>query len=105
MPCAAPAARWIGRRGDASNVRDRCVARHGEPVRARDRRLQSGWAAAVPAVDALLTRLSARHDVGYLSMLDADLPYLDDDLHLTPEGHREFGDRVAAALSADAAAG
>lgn len=53
------------------------------------------------AVDALLARLSARYGVGYLSMLDADLPYLDDDLHLTPEGHRLFGDRVADALSDD----
>lgn len=56
-------------------------------------------ASAVPAVDALLARLSDRHGVGYLSMLDADLTYLDDDLHLTPQGHREFGDRVAEALS------
>lgn len=57
-------------------------------------------ASAVPAVDALLAGLSARHGVGYLSMLDADLTYLDDDLHLTPQGHREFGYRVAEALSA-----
>lgn len=56
-------------------------------------------ASAVPAVDALLAGLSDRHGVGYLSMLDADLTYLDDDLHLTPQGHREFGDRVAEALS------
>lgn len=56
-------------------------------------------AAAVPAVDRLLARLSAEYGVGYLSMLDADLTYLDDDLHLTPQGHREFGDRVAEALS------
>jgi acyl-CoA thioesterase I len=54
---------------------------------------------AVPAVDAVLARLAADHGVGYLSMADADLPYLDDGLHLTPEGHRAFGDRVAAALS------
>ena len=44
-----------------------------------------------------------RYGVGYLSMLDADLPYLDDGLHLTAAGHRQFGDRVAAALSAGAA--
>jgi acyl-CoA thioesterase-1 len=60
-------------------------------------------AGAVPAVDALLARLSERYGVGYLSMLDADLPYLDDGLHLTADGHREFGDRVAAALSGGAA--
>ena len=67
------------------------------PVPAPDR------AAAVPAVDALLARLSQRYGVGYLSMLDADLPYLDDGLHLTSDGHREFGDRVAEAVSAGAA--
>ena len=60
-------------------------------------------ARAVPRVDALLARLSERYGVGYLSMLDQDLPYLEDGLHLTPEGHREFGDRVAAALSGAAA--
>lgn len=53
----------------------------------------------VPEVDAVLARLAEEHGVPYLSMLDEDLPYLDDGLHLTPEGHREFGDRVAAALS------
>jgi acyl-CoA thioesterase-1 len=58
---------------------------------------------AVPAVDALLARLSEAHDVGYLSMLDAELDYLDDGLHLTAEGHREFGERVAAAVSGAAA--
>jgi acyl-CoA thioesterase-1 len=52
------------------------------------------------AVDALLARLSRRYGVTYVSMLDADLRYLDDDLHLTPEGHRVFGDRVADALPA-----
>jgi acyl-CoA thioesterase-1 len=56
-------------------------------------------AAAVPAVDRELSRLSLRYGVGYLSMLDADLSYLDDGLHLTASGHDEFGDRVAAALS------
>jgi acyl-CoA thioesterase I len=60
-------------------------------------------AAAAPGIDALLERLSQRYGVGYLSMIDAELSYLADDLHLTPEGHREFGDRVATALSAGAA--
>ena len=60
-------------------------------------------AAAVPGVDALLARLSRQHGVGYLSMADAELSYLDDGLHLTPAGHREFGDRVAAAVSGGAA--
>ena len=67
------------------------------PVPAPDR------ARAVPAVDAQLARLSKRYGVGYLSMLDADLPYLDDGLHLTAAGHREFGDVVAAAVAAGAA--
>ncbi len=58
---------------------------------------------AVPAVDALLARLSEAHGVGYLSMLDTELGYLDDGLHLTAEGHREFGERVAAAVSGAAA--
>lgn len=49
-------------------------------------------------VDALLARLTAGAGVRYVSMIDADLPYLDDRLHLTAEGHREFGDLVAAAL-------
>lgn len=53
----------------------------------------------VPAVDALLAGLSEEHGAAYLSMADADLTYLDDGLHLTAEGHRAFGDRVAAALS------
>ncbi|WP_188111387.1 SGNH/GDSL hydrolase family protein [Nocardioides antri] len=56
-------------------------------------------AAAVPAVDALLADLAREHGVGYLSMAEADLPYLDDGLHLTVEGHRQFGDLVAGALS------
>jgi acyl-CoA thioesterase-1 len=58
---------------------------------------------AVPAVDALLARLSEAHGVGYLSMLDIELGYLDDGLHLTADGHREFGERVAAAVSGAAA--
>lgn len=60
-------------------------------------------AGAVPAVDEQLATLAEEYDVGYLSMLDADLPYLPDGLHLTAAGHREFGDRVAAALSGGAA--
>ena len=58
--------------------------------------------AEVARVDALLARLAARHGATYLSMADVDLPYLDDDLHLTEGGHTAFGDlvaqRVAAAL-------
>jgi acyl-CoA thioesterase-1 len=56
-------------------------------------------AATVPAVDGVLARVAAEHDVAYLSMLGAELPYLDDGLHLTPDGHRAFGDAVARFLA------
>lgn len=55
-------------------------------------------AEVVPTVDALLARLAADHGASYLSLLEHDFPYLDDGLHLTAEGHRLFGDAVAAAL-------
>ena len=58
-------------------------------------------AAAVPRVDALLARLSARHGVAYVRMSGETFPYLSDRLHLTPQGHREFGDLVARALEAN----
>lgn len=51
--------------------------------------------ADVEAVDVALARLAAAHQVAYLSMIDLDLTYLDDDLHPDPAGHRVFGDRVA----------
>ena len=54
----------------------------------------------VPRIDALLAELSAEAGVRYLRMSYLDLPYLDDRLHLTPEGHRIFGERVAAAIAA-----
>lgn len=53
-------------------------------------------ARAVPAVDALLARLAAAHGASYVPTSGLDLPYLDDGLHLTPAGHRAFGDAVAA---------
>lgn len=56
-------------------------------------------AAKVPAVDAVLAELSAEHGATYLSLADADLPYLPDRLHLTVEGHAEFGDLVAEAVA------
>lgn len=56
-------------------------------------------AAEVPRVDALLAALAASHDAAYLSMADAGLPYLPDGLHLTADGHVEFGDLVAQRLS------
>lgn len=57
-------------------------------------------AARVPHVDALLAQLSRQYGVGYVSTADLDLPYLDDGLHLTAAGHREFGDAVARRLAA-----
>jgi acyl-CoA thioesterase-1 len=55
-------------------------------------------AEGVPAADRLLSRLAARHGAAYVRTADWALPYLGDGLHLTTEGHRTFGDRVAAAL-------
>ncbi len=53
----------------------------------------------VPRVDSLLAGLAERHGATYVPMRDLDLPYLPDRLHLTPAGHRTFGDAVAAALT------
>jgi acyl-CoA thioesterase-1 len=52
----------------------------------------------VARIDRLLTRLSAHAGVRYLRMSYLDLPYLDDRLHLTPDGHELFGKRVARAV-------
>jgi acyl-CoA thioesterase-1 len=56
-------------------------------------------ARAVPHVDALLASLADHYDIAYISTTGLDLPYLDDHLHLTPAGHAEFGDHVAARLA------
>ncbi|MFT4264419.1 MAG: SGNH/GDSL hydrolase family protein [Nocardioides sp.] len=50
-------------------------------------------------VDRWLAALAAKHDVRYLSAIHLRLPYLQDRLHLTAAGHRQFGDWVAAHLS------
>lgn len=52
----------------------------------------------VARVDATLARIVGEYGASYLSMLRADLTYLDDDLHPDPAGHRVFGDRVADAV-------
>lgn len=52
----------------------------------------------VPVLDEQLSLLAKEYGARYLPMSDLVLPYLDDGLHLTAEGHRIFGDRVAAAL-------
>jgi acyl-CoA thioesterase-1 len=54
---------------------------------------------AVPRIDRLLSHLSATYGVPYVSTADLDLSYLDDRLHLTPAGHRAFGDAVAQRIS------
>jgi acyl-CoA thioesterase-1 len=56
--------------------------------------------AKVPHLDALLSDLSRRHGVAYVTTADLDLSYLDDRLHLTYDGHREFGDAVAQRIAA-----
>ena len=56
-------------------------------------------AAKVPRVDRLLAHLSQKYGVPYVSTADLKLPYLDDRLHLTPAGHRIFGDAVAARIA------
>jgi acyl-CoA thioesterase-1 len=55
-------------------------------------------AAAAERVDLLLRDESARARVDYLPMTGHPFAYLSDRLHLTPAGHREFGDLVAAAV-------
>lgn len=54
---------------------------------------------AAAHVDDVLAQECAEAGVRYLSMIDLDLDYLDGQLHLTPEGHREFGTAVAEALT------
>ena len=54
---------------------------------------------AVRRVDGLLGQLAEAAGWEYVSAYGWGLGYLPDQLHLTPEGHREFGDLVAAALA------
>jgi acyl-CoA thioesterase-1 len=55
---------------------------------------------AVPRVDALLARLAQEYGVPYVRTSDLDLAYLNDRLHLTAAGHREFGEAVAERIAA-----
>jgi acyl-CoA thioesterase-1 len=50
---------------------------------------------AVPRVDARLAALADAYGVPYVSTSDLELDYLEDRLHLTEDGHREFGEVVA----------
>jgi acyl-CoA thioesterase-1 len=52
----------------------------------------------VPGIDEELARLSKEYGAAYLSMLDVDISYQDDELHPDVEGHRLFGERVATAV-------
>lgn len=54
----------------------------------------------VPRVDAILARLAAAYGVDYVRTSDLALAYLADRLHLTPAGHRAFGDAVAQRIAA-----
>lgn len=56
-------------------------------------------ARAVPRVDDRLEVLADLYGVPYVRTSDLDLAYLDDGLHLTEDGHREFGDAVAERLA------
>lgn len=51
-------------------------------------------------VDALLSGMAEDAGVRFVSTYGLELDYLDDDLHLTVRGHRDFGHAVAAALAA-----
>lgn len=55
-------------------------------------------AAGVARVDLLLGALAEQAGVAYVRTSDLDLDYLPDGLHLTPAGHRVFGDAVAARM-------
>jgi acyl-CoA thioesterase-1 len=55
--------------------------------------------AAALRVDALLGEESGLAGVRYLSMANGTFPYLADHLHLTPSGHRAFGQIVARAVA------
>lgn len=54
--------------------------------------------AAARRVDAVLARVAAAVGTPYISATSWELTYLPDRLHLTAQGHRDFGRRVAAAL-------
>lgn len=46
------------------------------------------------AVDEALAEAAQEAGAEYVSALDWELEFLPDDLHLTPQGHQEFADRV-----------
>jgi acyl-CoA thioesterase I len=82
-----------GLRSLLSELRDQHVLVVGPPP-------APARAAGAERVDAVLAAESHRAGVRYLSMIDQQFSYLDDDLHLTPAGHRAFGSIVARAIPA-----
>jgi acyl-CoA thioesterase I len=56
-------------------------------------------AAGAARVDALLAEVTAAAGVPYVSTSGWELEYLSDRLHLTPQGHAEFGDAVQEEIS------
>lgn len=74
-------------------LRDRPVVVVGPPA-------APARAGAVPRVDRLLAALAERYGVPYVRTSGWHLTYLEDRLHLTVQGHRAFGDAVAARLAA-----
>lgn len=56
-------------------------------------------AVSVARVDVLLASLAQEYGVGYIQTSGLELPYLADQLHLTPSGHATFGDFVAARIA------
>jgi acyl-CoA thioesterase-1 len=59
--------------------------------------------AQVPRVNRDLRLLAKQYGVAYIATRSWKLPYLDDRLHLTAAGHREFGDLVQQAIAARSA--
>ncbi|MDN4171556.1 SGNH/GDSL hydrolase family protein [Nocardioides sp. SOB77] len=88
-------------RAGFERLMDRVEARAGgAPVVVVGPATAPSRAARVPRVDQLLAGLAEQHAATYVPTSGLDLAYLDDRLHLTPEGHRAFGDAVAAAIAA-----
>ena len=52
-------------------------------------------AGEVPRVDGVLHRTAVAFGAAYVSMVDADIDYLDDGLHPSVKGHRQFARIVA----------
>ncbi len=84
----------------ASGFRDLMADLAGHPVVVVGPADAPSRSRAVPRVDALLARLAQEYGIPYVRTTDLDLAYLDDRLHLTAAGHRQFGDAVAERIAA-----